>query len=542
MNCARFRFECPGYPEDNVLVFRSENQTAMTKVEKRVASKLRIRSRQEQDQQAAGILNESERSTSTELQDVIGGSRCSPVYELMAPLQLANDIDDHALAFFHENFLAVGTMPSFSPSNTHSRREEKILVEGLENSMRAVALASMANFTRSPELSIEARKRYSLAVKKCNEAMSSPEVAQDDMLLSTILTLNTFEGVGGPDQQSLVDWANHAYGAAAILKLRGSEQLQTEQGQLLFIAAISLILAAIIREDRQVPKHVIELTEQASAHVSSEVPLWQWMRLKVRFVRFCTTHINVWPLVRRDINPSASLCEAYAIDAAIQDLSITRGRKYCEFYEIDAPQLSEYCFDGRCIVYRYFFAATVWNDVRTHRIILHGIIKHLLQAEASRIAKLPGSTNQQGSSSTVIDPGDYVSRHKASEDIQFQLSADILATVPQHLGLATYDEGLQQPGSILGKGPLFNFPWRSFETSSFTPMDWSRNTRKGVPIIRVHGGYTLHWGLLTLVKVREMSTEVRLKVAKLLRLIGLPQGNYQAAVFADALKVEGTNF
>ena len=415
--------------------------------------------------------------------------------------------------------------------------------EGLEMGMKAVALASMATFTKSPKLSVEARKRYLSAVANTNEALKSPVVAKDDMLLATVLILNSFEVVGGPNEQSLVDWSNHAYGAAALVKLRGPQQFESPNGITLFHAAISLVLAASMREDRPLLDNILELTEEATLHRNNNDSMWQFFVLKVRFVYFYTQHIQVWPFLKDTIDPGVAISKALELDAAIAPL-FEDVEGFHGSYTIYLPQMEEFSWDGHCQVFQHFVSSAMHNDLRIHRIVLNALVRNLLETTTGEHTSFFDRHGREhivhpGKSSTPIltDAEERKAQIQRSMEIQTQMQAEILSTVPQHLGLVNYEDGAQTKK----EDPLFNFPWKSFERWHFQPREpgtWVRT----VPVIRSYGGYALQWGLFVAGKVKHTSPGLRLKIIRLLRMLGLPMGNQQAAVFAERTEIEDSNF
>ena len=536
LNCAKFRYECPGYPEESNFIFRNENEIAQTKVEKRVAAKRRKPLHATAHANNTSSINNThhedrEVSDQSISDDDWSIEQVFPDHypETVMPFQnIALDMDSYAMSYFLKYFTAAGGVDPRPDLGALSDSSLGATRDALEFSMKAVALASMSTFTKAPHLAVEARRRYLKAVHKTNIALKSPEMAKSDMLLSTIMILNSFESIGGPDRQSLTDWSNHAYGTCALVKLRGKESLYTPQGIVLFTSAISLILAATIREDWPFPDELLELSEQAVEHVGAFQPFYAYFILKIRFVHFYTHHVIRWPYLKDTIDPNIALSKAIELDAAFA-VCFEQVEKLHDHYVIYSPELEPYSWDGHAHVYRFFIVATLWNDMRSFRIIAHGIIRQIL--------------NRYDADLLSLTPEERAHQLQESERIQTHEQAEILATVPQHLGLVSWEGGLEiKKGSYADRNPVFNFPWRSFENLYLDPVSSGKNKIPTVPIIKAYGGYSLPWVLFTASKITHSSPEVITKVIKLLDLVGLPLGNHQATVMARIAEVEGTVF
>lgn len=519
----------------------------MTKVERRVASRKRESGRLAPEMAASTNQSESLRSSPSDgLSDSAGPSfDQSAADDSLSTMQLTPDIDDHALAYFLSNFMMSGNLEPTSPVEYHSSREYRLMRKGLEMSMKSVALASMASFTKSPKLSVEARRRYLTAVANTNEALKSPVIAKDDMLLSTVLILNSFEVIGGPDEQSLVDWANHAYGAAALVKLRGPKQFETPNGLVLFTSTISLVLAASMREDRPLPENILELTEDAAKHATSDQAFWKFFLVKVRFVYFYTQHIKVWPFLNDTIHPDVALSKALELDWEMASV-FENMDSFHDSYDVYLPHMAEYSQDGHCHVFKNFISVSMFNDMRIHRIVVHALIRNILEqglVEESSFYDRFGQrhfldTGRTRSPSLLTDEGRQIQLQR-SQEIQCQMQSGILATVPQQLGFINYEDGIQSKSP--DQDPLFNFPWSAFESWYHEPVGPTQNA-DNVPVVRAYGGYALSWGLFVAGKVKNTSPDLKAKIVRLLHMLGSRVGNRQAELLAERTEVEMGNF
>lgn len=93
----------------------------------------------------------------------------------------------------------------------------------------------IAHTTRTPSLLQNARYEYTKAIQLTNAALNSPEDVTKDSTLMAIHILSIFETVTGCRQQSFKDWSEHLHGAAAVIKLRGPDQIKNRGGRHMLI-------------------------------------------------------------------------------------------------------------------------------------------------------------------------------------------------------------------------------------------------------------------------------------------------------------------
>ena len=407
-------------------------------------------------------------------------------------------------------------MPGSSP-------QQVIVQEALEYSMKALGLASMSTFTKSANLSVEARKRYTTAVSKTNAALKEPGLAKDDRLLSTVLILNAFETISGADAQSLTNCSTHAFGATELVRLRGPQQFKSPVGLVLFISAISLVMAAAVRDNRPLPEDILPLAEQARPGNILYKDYWDFFLVKIEFTEYFSRHMVSWPIPDNLLDLEAAARKALAFDARIVEI-FDRLDDFHRYTTVFLPELEGYCVDGHCDVYKHFLVAQMWNDMRIHRIVLHSIIRRSL------------AHIKQTSRWTVDERHAQIRKSKRT---MVELQEGILRSVPQHLGKISFEKGSPKPfPTPTTAEPIFNFPWTAFKAFLRDPAAGQIPVYHGSPVPRAHGGCTLSWGLFTAAKVEGVDKNTLHKLIKMMQLLGLPQGNSQSAVLADLAKVE----
>jgi len=121
--------------------------------------------------------------------------------------------------------------------------------EHLFASVRATGLAGFSNVANSPELMKKSRRDYSTAIQLVNAALRSPADVSKDSTLLAVMILSIFEAISGFNQRSLKAWAEHIHGAAALVNVRGCEQLRSREGFRLFNQVTSGLLMSCIHHD-----------------------------------------------------------------------------------------------------------------------------------------------------------------------------------------------------------------------------------------------------------------------------------------------------
>ncbi|KAF4627512.1 hypothetical protein G7Y89_g10644 [Cudoniella acicularis] len=249
--CKKAKRTCPGYRVPGDLIFRDES----TNVERKFKAK--------EARRKALAATEGDQN----IGDASSGALLEIVQQDTSPLSLtytlAPTLEDRAIGFFVFNFVIGfdGPIKGHLASLNRLARTQNI-DDRLMASMKAVGLAAYSHVARAPSLLNNARFQYMKSIQLLNAALRQPEEAKKDSTLMTIQVLGIFEIVTGCNQKSFQDWMNHIHGAAAILKMRGPEQLNSPNGiQMLLYISANLMIHCSHRSIR-LPKHLREyLTE-----------------------------------------------------------------------------------------------------------------------------------------------------------------------------------------------------------------------------------------------------------------------------------------
>jgi hypothetical protein len=178
---------------------------------------------------------------------------------------------------------------------------------------------------------------------------------------------------------------------------------------------------------------------------------------------------------------------------------------------------SEFIWDGKYHIYFDYWVSQVWNAMRTIRILLNEMIRDVY---IKGFAKRP----------PLFIGAEHTAQFQRSTDVLFEMQADILATIPQHLGYVKSGQRPTPNNNTSESSALVitrsKFPWDDFgKTYSYDE-----------PVVRMSGPYFLLWPLF-LTGVMDVTTKPVSEFAtKMLRTIGKNMGINQAVVLATMIE------
>ena len=323
------------------------------------------------------------------------------------------------------------------------------------------------------------------------------------------MLLSVFETMTGR-QRSLSAWKTHINGAAALIKVRGPEQLASLGGVRLFTQATASLMVSCLGVGIALPEHILELHAKVAEHADLSDPMWRYYDTMVTLTNF-RAHVRCGIIS----NPREILARALEIDSAALSICADAPGDY-EYETIYTDAEPETVLVGFYHVYQDYMAATIWNGMRTIRIMVQEEVRDaLLKLHSSRPSSF---TNEQ-----------YTTQSQTSTNILYQLQCEIIASVPQHLGYAASK-------SISSRVSAHTFPWSHFNTRPVNPFHSLNSNSAGPPMIRVFGGYSLPWALYVAGAVDIATEPVRKWVIGTLKGIGRSMGIQQAMVLADRLE------
>ena len=412
---------------------------------------------------------------------------------------LAPAIEDRATGFFVTNFV-VGLS---GPTRGHldyliDLHKSQSVDEGLVASIQAVGLAGYSHAAHAPSLLTNARYQYLKALQHTNAALKSPTGVKKDSTLLAIFILGIFEAVTGVNQKSLKSWAEHVNGAAAVVKLRGRDQVSTPHGRRMLVQVTSSLLISCIARGLPLPDHIRELMEECRKLFDTPDPAFIIQDTMMEFANFRAG------IMKGTISdPDVIVARSLELDGILLAYHINPPVGW-EYESVYTEEKFDVVYKGRYDVYFDYWIAQVWNAMRTIRIMLHEQIRATLLRGFN--SKPPRYTQSE-----------HTAQFQISTDLVHELQAEIIASVPQHLG-------------CISKSPSANSD--RFITNLMGYLDADSN------MIRMSGGYFLIWPLWFCGVMDTATEEVQQYVMKILRSIGRNMGIQQANVLADVVEAK----
>ncbi|RYP92556.1 hypothetical protein DL770_001314 [Monosporascus sp. CRB-9-2] len=415
LKCAKSRRVCPGYKDEFDLVFRNETQS--TELKARKAS--RKASAQKMDQQVSGQSSSPSGTPSSALPDGVKSS----LGQAVVPA-LNQPVEQRASCFFVSNFVLVPKPED--PRGFYDYLVPLLNQEGpgshLEHAFNACSLALFYN-RRGPStnLSERALNEYAKALSKTNAALRDAEAQKADSTLAAVLLLGTFENITGK-QIAIEAWGSHVEGAIQLVKIRGRRQLRTGIGLLLFIAVRTQMIMHTFSFGKSPSMGAQWWLEGAVKNQTAS----ECQRVAIKAgelldeVRRYMTVLQRTPENIEIVLEVIRRCQTVDQEAVSWMNSLPEHWQYKTVaWENHVPN-NDYSkaevFPGRVDVYADAYIASVWNMVRTTRLILHIMIVRC--------------------AAWVCAPVDYrtTPEYATAARICVEISTDIIASAPPQLG------------------------------------------------------------------------------------------------------------
>jgi hypothetical protein len=414
---------------------------------------------------------------------------------------LAPTLEDRATGFFVANYV----LGISGPSHGHldyladiARRE--VLDEGLLCSIKSVGLAGYSHSAHAPSLMKNARYQYMKALQSTNRALRDPVGAKKDSTLISIMILTIFETITGCRQSSLKDWAQHVHGAAAVIKLRGPDQLKTKAGSKMMLQATATLLIYCLQRGSHVPDHIYEYVNHVMNTVDRPEPA------------LVTSHtMMVFAGLRADVmngkltDPHEILARALELDGIMLNLEANTQLQGWAYEIIHTNEAADVVWNGQYHVYYDYWTAQVWNGLRVVRIMANEMIRNILISGFA--AKPP-----------VFSRPEHTAQFQVSTDTLYRLQADVLCSVVQHMGYFPK--------------PTENFQHKSVASKKVFDL------HEELADVRMSGGSFLLWPLYCVGMMNLADENVRDFVVKNLVSVGNRMGIAQAHVLASIVNTQ----
>ncbi|RLL97115.1 hypothetical protein CFD26_106349 [Aspergillus turcosus] len=426
--CLKGNRICPGYRDELSLMFRDESQQVVWKARNSAAAK---KSKQTRKARRAHSPTESSPESSSAAttssvrrgSDVIDfGDDSSPLQPVLVERQPLTRVQpsyqitqDEAVCYFIR----------YNPSGFSESQE------ALKASVSAVGTAMLGRVRQDMSMILAAGAEYGFALQMLAFAVSNPAEVKANPTLGAVLMLAIFEVVTSRTTQNIEKWTNHLRGAAAILELRGPEQVQNEEGLKLFVQLRFLIITSCLQLAVHVPQSVLECA-----------PLGMFLRPQTeaygdRLIYIIGQLANLRADVRLKYMTKAQeiLAAAYDIEAELLAWLASLPPEFS--YSTVENTLSDAAFKKLCRgilpynnryhIYNDLWICHTWNQYRCARVMVSEIILSCLRR---LFVKSAGARI----------PSELQSQFRKIRSLSRQLAAEVCASVPYHFGIGNTGE------------------------------------------------------------------------------------------------------
>ncbi|KAJ5774958.1 hypothetical protein N7457_009854 [Penicillium paradoxum] len=452
--CNRAKRDCPGYRDQLSLMFRDESKSV---VRKAAAAKHRNeRTDQRADRSSRTAIQERNPVrpglTTVVEPDFAFSSDPHHIYFMQqlgqCPLEIqpSQEIDTakhEAICYFLQSNAIPGTfwttdMVSKFLSQTGGPASQK----AMQASVVATATAMLSRVRGLPSLKEVAHREYGSALRLLNSALADINEAKTNQTLGTVVLLAIYEVVTSRSPEHIDSWTNHINGAAALLDLRGTDQLKNDAGLRLFLHLRYQIVISCLQRDARVPKSLLECTKVAMFLCPAEAH-------GNRLVMIIGKLSNLRADIRTDSlnNEWEIISAASAIEADLLAWLAALPPEFSYTTHVTSPFDSvfrqRFCgispYGDQYHVYPTLWVCNSWNQYRSARIVVSEII-------LSHVRKLSNSS----SLSSLSD--EFRLQYRTLRSTIRRLAVEICRTVPFHFNAhqAHSERNLPPPESYMG--------------------------------------------------------------------------------------------
>lgn len=270
-----------------------------------------------------------------------------------------------------------------------------------------------------------ARKSYGQALRLTNAALRDPAAALKDTTMLSVLVLSIYETMSDhPGRRSMAAWQQHINGAAALARTRGLGQFRSNAGVRMFMMQVSNTMISCIQNELPMPTDLIELRKQLMEVLggAKAAPGWE----------ICTPIYKILQL-KYDIKQGrvTDLEEMLQTFSEAENDFETAVSLFPEAWQYDkfrlANRLRPGFFSTTCHIYPNIHVATIWNGMRTCRML---ILETLCEELHRRFARVP----------VASVPVSYQLAYQKAKFKLKKIGLAILATVPQHFGTVSLSD------------------------------------------------------------------------------------------------------
>ncbi|KAL0940264.1 C6 zinc finger transcription factor [Colletotrichum truncatum] len=382
--CSRKDIKCPGYRDLSDFYFRDETANAAFKVQNRKPRRrLPVKARLQTPADAQSTMqNQTVASTlavrtkavpvahqnTGRLMGAITSFRSSaeppPDVAMVRYRNVSQSIEGLARTYFMADYISSSPFDYLPQLCPHGLNENNAMSAALS----ATSFAGLSLKLSDAKLMKQARTHYAMALYQTNQALSSAELAVRDSTLAAVLLLGLFEAMVFTGRQSIESWNAHTIGAVELLRLRGTQQLQTPLGRKLFVHASGNIRTSCAHTKTPVPARFLKLYEQARPYLDLGDPILQVAPIIDRVASLRARVAQANDQYKREL-----VMEALDLDADTVRLgqSVPEGWKFTARLPEESSPMT---YKGISLRYPSLEAVRYWNGLRIVRMFLNDLI------------------------------------------------------------------------------------------------------------------------------------------------------------------------
>ncbi|KAF7593225.1 hypothetical protein BBP40_011766 [Aspergillus hancockii] len=275
-------------------------------------------------------------------------------------------------------------------------------------SLSAVALAAYAHTFQYLHLLKAARRYYGRALRLVNTALQCRRETVEDSTLISVLLSNAFEALTSNTHTSLASSDGHMRGVMMVMSIP---------------SYVPLSRRVLYKASDRVPTDLIKLWKHAAGLLHAEDPCWQKEDILIELAELradIEDHVfaNHWAIIDTCLR----------LDHELSSLTGNMPAKW-QFQTFSVEVKPDRVFSRQIHVYPDLWVSSVWNYIRTCRLILHREI----QTQLAPVRTLPPSTSQ---------PSLLALGQDSKRNIHEMILA-ICASIPQHCGQLPEEYGIQ---------------------------------------------------------------------------------------------------
>jgi hypothetical protein len=346
------RRHCPGYRNEQDLLFRDETAHTAIKAQKKAGAGEAIPSRSDESAVSPAQTDADLHNGLSDSEMCLSQSLSFPIHEIGVNYLLGAYLHGSHFEYFPDLY----------------RDKPSILLSSVAE---AVGLASLSQQSSRPELLDQARVLYARALNDTNLALQSSDSACNDEVLASVMLLALFESISQENDRNTHFWSHHINGAMALVTLRGKKQLKSKIGLQMFRQIARCVLVLCVQQRQRVPIELRELTRVIKQQGDGEAIL-------LEFSDFMEAYTDFRASVRAGemVDGNGVLQESERLDQWLQDLSNRLPWDYA--YDTIPCNGDDASIHGN----KYFkhqnpHSAQLWNNIWMARLALNAVIYDL---------------------------------------------------------------------------------------------------------------------------------------------------------------------